>query len=104
MRLAYGRTIETGNEPFVRRALKVVHTVERVASPGSYLVDTFPILIYLPTWLAPFKREANTLHQEELSLFRQLQNEVRSEMAAGKSSSVIHKDFPRVAGRVQAVR
>lgn len=32
---------------YLRRIMKVVHTVERVASPGSYLVDTFPSLMYL---------------------------------------------------------
>lgn len=53
MRLAYGKTIETGDEPYIRDALQVVHTVERVASPGAYLVDTFPSLMMLSTWLAP---------------------------------------------------
>jgi hypothetical protein len=93
MRLAYGKSIETGDEPFVRRALKVVHTVERVASPGSYIVDTFPIFMYFPSWLASFKREAHRLHEEELSLFRHLQNEVRAAMNAGTSTDCLTKTF-----------
>ncbi|KAK0365067.1 hypothetical protein LTR94_008238 [Friedmanniomyces endolithicus] len=75
LRLAYSRPVVTGEEPFVRDVLAVVHTVERVASPGAYLVDTFPILMYLPYWLAPFKREGARLHNAEITLFRNLLDE-----------------------------
>lgn len=75
LRLAYSKTVFTGEEFFVRRILAVVHTVERVASPGAYLVDTFPILMKLPTFLAPFKQEGNRLHAEEIDLFRSLLKE-----------------------------
>lgn len=37
-----------------------------------YLVDTVPALMYLPTWLAPFKREGARLHADELNCFREL--------------------------------
>ncbi len=57
LRLAFGQTIHTGTEDSVRRILAVVHTVEHVASPGAYLVDILPSLMYLPSFLAPFKRE-----------------------------------------------
>ncbi|KAK3075062.1 hypothetical protein LTR53_001960 [Teratosphaeriaceae sp. CCFEE 6253] len=75
LRLAYSKPVHTGEEIFVRRILNVVHTVERVASPGAYLVDAFPVLMRLPSLLAPFKREAKTLHAEEISLFRDLLRE-----------------------------
>lgn len=93
MRLGYGKTVETGDEPYVRDVLKVVHTVERVASPGAYLVDTFPILMYLPTWLAPFKREAARLHDFEIKLFRRLLFEVRDKMKAEKSPRCFARTF-----------
>jgi cytochrome P450 len=93
LRLAYDKTIELGDEPFVKRALRVVHTVERVASPVAYLVDTLPVLMYLPKWLAPFKREAESLHQEELSLFCELLDEVRAKTRQGKCGSCFAKTF-----------
>ncbi|KAI9812339.1 MAG: hypothetical protein M1827_004788 [Pycnora praestabilis] len=80
LRIGYGKTIETGEEDYVQRIIKVGKEVERIGSPGAYLVDTFPSLMYLPTWLAPFKQEVKRLHQEELLLFRQLQDDVRQEM------------------------
>lgn len=87
MRLAFGQTIYTGEEPSVRRILAVVHTVERVASPGAYLVDTLPILMYLPSFLAPFKREGARLHAEELDLFRSLQSSVDLRLRQGDASA-----------------
>ncbi|KAK5019977.1 hypothetical protein LTR16_000079 [Cryomyces antarcticus] len=92
-RLGFGKTIKTGDEELVRRIMHVVHTVERVASPGAYLVDTFPILMCLPTWLAPFKQELGRLHKEELGLFRQLQDDVRQEMKDGKAPQCWERTF-----------
>jgi hypothetical protein len=55
MRLAYGITLITGEEESLQRVLKVVHELERIASAGTYLVDTFPGLMKVPDFLAPFK-------------------------------------------------
>lgn len=75
LRLAYSKPVITGDEPVVRRVLAVLHTLERMLSPGAYLVDTFPILMRLPPLLAPFKREAKKRHEEEIGLFRDLLQE-----------------------------
>ncbi|KAK5445352.1 hypothetical protein LTS15_010133 [Exophiala xenobiotica] len=93
MRLGYGKKMETGEEPYARDILKVVHTVERVASPGAYLVDTFPILMLLPKWLAPFKQEAERLHDFEIKLFSGLLFEVRAKMRDGKAPKCFAKTF-----------
>ncbi|PVH78158.1 cytochrome P450 [Cadophora sp. DSE1049] len=85
MRIAFGKMIVTGEEEVLKRILRVVHTVERVASPGAYLVDTVRSLMYLPEFLAPFKREARKLHAEELDLFRGLQNDVRDSKDDGEN-------------------
>lgn len=81
-RIGYGKTIVTGEEAHIRKAVNVVHSVERIASPGSYLVDTIPILQYLPEWMAPFKREGRQLHEAELKFFRTLIDDVRAEREA----------------------
>ena len=83
LRLGYGKKVETGEEDYVRRILAVVHNVERIASPGAYLVDVLPALMWLPMWLAPFKREGKRLHKEELNLFRGLIDDVRHEIQHG---------------------
>jgi cytochrome P450 len=93
MRLCYGKTVETGDEQYVRDILQIVHNVERVASPGAYLVDTFPILMCLPAWLAPFKREAARLHAFEIKTFKGLLLEVRDKMQAGKAPKCFSRSF-----------
>ena len=78
-RIGFGKVMSKENR-MMKRIFGVVHTVERVASPGAYLVDTFPALMYLPDWIAPFKRELKGLHAEELDIMRTLLNDVRDAM------------------------
>jgi cytochrome P450 len=67
-RVGFGKVMEA-HDSIGKAIFKIVHNVERVAMPGTYLVDTFPILQYLPRWLAPFKRELQDFHKEELKVF-----------------------------------
>ena len=93
MRLNYGKPVETGEELYLKRIIRVARHVERIASPGAYLVDTFPSLLWLPKWLAPFKQEADALHKEELSLFKGLLLEVREEMQRGRAPKCFARMF-----------
>ena len=86
MRLAFGITLFTGKEEFAQRISKVNHALERLASPGAYLVDTFPSLMNLPDFLAPFKREGKRLHAEELDLFTSLVKDVDRRRQLGDPS------------------
>lgn len=92
-RLAFGKTVQTGDEDIVRQIIEVVHTVERVASPGAYLVDVFPFLMNLPRAIAPFKKELEGLHQRDLRLFRKLLHDVRDEMKAGTAPQCWFRDY-----------
>ncbi|KIW86774.1 uncharacterized protein Z519_12560 [Cladophialophora bantiana CBS 173.52] len=96
MRLGYGKEIELGEDPYARDILKVVHTVERVASPGAYLVDAFPVLMHLPAWLSgtyATQQEAARLHNFEIKLFRELLLEVREKMKTGKAPKCFSRTF-----------
>lgn len=92
-RLAFGKVVETGHEQSVRDIFNVVHTVERVASPGAYLVDTFHSLMNVPKFLAPFKQELAWLHDRELKLFRKLLNDVKEEMRTGTAPKCWERDY-----------
>ena len=83
-RLTSAKRVETGKEDHARRALKAVHDIERVATPGAYLVDIFPSLMALPKFVAPFKRELAMLWDAGNGLFMELQEDTRKEMASGK--------------------
>ena len=92
-RIGYGKAIITGDESQLRRILEVNHNLERIASPGAYLVDTIPALNYLPEVVAPFKREAKRLHALELGLFRELVDDTRAAMRAGTASPSFAQTF-----------
>jgi cytochrome P450 len=92
-RLGFGETITQGDDWRLERIHSIVHTVERVASPGAYLVDTFPSLMKLPDVLAPFKKELKALHRIEVDLFRDLLETVRSKMLSGKAPACWERTF-----------
>lgn len=83
MQLAFGQKIITGQEEPIRRIYTVLTHLSRLSAPAGYLVNVFPILLHLPSWLAPFKREAAKLHAEELDLFSSLVKEVETRRNEG---------------------
>lgn len=82
----YGRTeaSHADEEAHVHEIGSYMETIERVAIPGAYLVEFIPILEYLPTWLASFKREAAGLAKKHWDYHASL---VPSESAYEESNS-----------------
>lgn len=93
LRLIYDARIETGDEELVNQVYANQSNVERVAAPGKYLVDTLPILMWLPTWLAPFKQEAAAHRKREVALFSGLVDDVRRDLEAGKAGASFTRDW-----------
>lgn len=54
-----------------------MHNIERIATPGGYLVEMIPALLNLPEFMAPFRREAKALRQVELTYFQTLVEEAQ---------------------------
>ncbi|TFK67282.1 cytochrome P450 [Pluteus cervinus] len=46
------------DDPVVAFVSDMGHRLTTAVMPGAYLVELFPKMLYLPTWLAPWKREA----------------------------------------------
>lgn len=92
-RIGFGKVMKGNDDPLLKRLFRELHHVERVASPGVYLVDTFPFMMYLPDWLAPFKQELKALHAEELTIMRGLLHDVRKEMEDGKAPDCWEKTY-----------
>ncbi|KAJ3886755.1 cytochrome P450 [Lentinula edodes] len=60
--------------------LDTVHTFTNALAPGSHLVEFLPILDYLPTTMAKWKRNAKRDFQQTASLYEK--NEVAGELTA----------------------
>ncbi|KAK4545451.1 hypothetical protein LTR36_002801 [Oleoguttula mirabilis] len=92
-RVGFGKVMKDNDDPLLKRLFAENHQLERVASPGAYLVDTFPILMNLPDWLAPFKRELKALHVEEQDIFFGLHEDVRREVQQGTAPDCWQKTY-----------
>lgn len=61
--------IESEDDPIVSYIDDFMHRLERAAHPGEYLVEIFPILNYLPPFLAKWKRDGQARHKEDKENF-----------------------------------
>jgi cytochrome P450 len=60
-------------------------SLSSIAKPGAFLVDSLPILKFLPTFLAPFKRLGKTAHEFEYNLFMTLLREITTRLDSGSA-------------------
>ncbi|KAJ7202579.1 cytochrome P450 [Mycena pura] len=60
MSVTYGIRILPEDDPYVKLAEDAIHTLSDAATPGRFLVDFIPTLVYIPEWFpgAGFKRTA----------------------------------------------
>lgn len=66
--LSYGFRLKTGHEQELENAKRVQKEFARTGVVGSYIVDSIPVLNYLPSPLAPWKKEGEELFQLEQDL------------------------------------
>ena len=77
MTLTYGKTTRTSyTDPEIQLINRNTVQVARSMLPGAYLVDSFPVLRYIPTYL----RELRTFHKQELAFFKSQLDIVRDRM------------------------
>ena len=70
MRIAYNHRVHDYFDPLVQRVNDSVKKAALAVNPGAYLVDFFPAMLWLPDWLAAWKKDGKSWHKEELSLFK----------------------------------
>jgi cytochrome P450 len=61
--------------------------------PGKYLVETFPALLYLPSFLTPWRTEALKQRQADISYLTGLVEEVKAKMKAGTAQTSFCKQL-----------
>jgi hypothetical protein len=57
MTLVYGKTFSTDGKD-LKTLLHILETFVQDIHPARHLVDTFPVLDYLPNWLVPWRAKA----------------------------------------------
>ncbi|KAF5354009.1 hypothetical protein D9756_007056 [Leucocoprinus leucothites] len=61
MQIAYGIEIADDDDEYTITAEKALNSLAEVGNPGSFLVDLFPVMKYIPAWFpgAGWKKKAN---------------------------------------------
>ncbi|TFK80623.1 cytochrome P450 [Polyporus arcularius HHB13444] len=73
------------DKPIVERINAHVARIGSAVVPGRYLVDIFPAMEHLPTWMAKWKREGLEWHERETEMFEEFNEGVGDRMAKGES-------------------
>ncbi|KAF8885367.1 cytochrome P450 [Infundibulicybe gibba] len=65
MSIGYGINVLPENDPYIYTAEKAIYGLVEAAVPGTFLVDSIPLLKYVPEWMpgASFKRKAREWHE-----------------------------------------
>ncbi|KAJ7048580.1 cytochrome P450 [Mycena amicta] len=83
--LTYGKTTRTkSDDPIVEEISAAQSRLGAALVPGTYMVDAWPFLQYVPGYLSELRQQ----HRMELQLFTSQLNVVRDEMAAGRDAGV----------------
>ncbi|KIY64808.1 cytochrome P450 [Cylindrobasidium torrendii FP15055 ss-10] len=99
MKVAYGYTI-TENDQFIRAAEELAKISGAAMAPGRWLVDYYPLLRFLPSWL-PFHRQAQEW-KEKLEYLSSIPFDwVKKQMASEKfepsfTSRLLSNEAPKV--------
>ncbi|KAI0705960.1 cytochrome P450 [Cerioporus squamosus] len=85
MEITYGHRIQSMEDQYVKLAHEATEATVLAGSPGSMLVDFFPVLKNLPTWMpgAGFKRNAFRIRGLVRAMMDTPYEMVKSAMAAG---------------------
>lgn len=73
-------SIDKSSDPFVDRINKLMHRLVYAALPGSFLVEIFPSMLYLPEWMAKWKREGRRWFEKDTKMFEDLLTDVQNKM------------------------
>ncbi|TFK25336.1 cytochrome P450 [Coprinopsis marcescibilis] len=86
--IAYGINVQEENDPFVKLAEDAVAPLLAAAIPGTFAVDFFPWLKYVPEWVpgASFKRKAREWKHLSLGLLDKPYQATKDAMASGTAS------------------
>ncbi|OBZ79585.1 O-methylsterigmatocystin oxidoreductase [Grifola frondosa] len=85
MSLSYDIEVLPDGDPYVEMAEAAIQSITATTNAGSYLVDSLPILKYIPEWFpgADFQRQARVWRESVNRLFREPFDIVKERMDAG---------------------
>ncbi|EGN94698.1 hypothetical protein SERLA73DRAFT_187752 [Serpula lacrymans var. lacrymans S7.3] len=85
MQIAYGHTVDSVEDKYIKLADEALTATVNYGSPGSQLVDLVPALKYLPVWMpgTGFKRRASVVYKLVRAMIETPFEMVKSKMYLG---------------------
>lgn len=94
--------IDTSADTLVTRINALAERIVHACAPGAYFVEIFPSMLYLPEWLAKWKREGRAWFRKDTNMFEGFFDEVAMKMV---SYNPVYGTSPRLCyDRKQARR
>ncbi|KAF4782818.1 hypothetical protein HER10_EVM0003205 [Colletotrichum scovillei] len=82
--VTYGRRVEDiVTDIVVQRNAESMGRLTSVNIPGKFAVERYPVLKYIPSFLAPWKAEVLKQRQKDIQMYTELMDEVRDKVARG---------------------
>ncbi|KAJ7510535.1 cytochrome P450 [Mycena galericulata] len=79
--VAYGRRVKTLSDALVVRNMKTDAYFGKVHVPGTFMVESWPVLLYLPRFLQWFRWEPERHRQLDTEFYMSLMNDVKRQLA-----------------------
>jgi cytochrome P450 len=89
--IAYGHRIDSTDAKIIRQRLKFMQYAASLNVPGRFLVESLPVLKYVPNVLAPWKASIQRQGQMEAAVNMSLVQEVRNDIRTGKAPESLTK-------------
>jgi cytochrome P450 len=100
--ISYGHRIDSVDANIIRERLDFMQFMASLNVPGAYLAESFPILKYIPSSIAPWKRNIEERAEIETNVNLALLEGVREDIRIGKEKG--HAVAPSLAQTLLAVR
>ena len=72
--------VDPQTDSVVRQIFDLSHRIAYAAVPGNSSVDIFPWMIYMPEWMAKWKRTGRACFRKDTDMFVSLMNHVKHRM------------------------
>lgn len=100
--ISYGHRIDSVDAQIIRERLDFMQFMASLNVPGAYLAESFPILKYIPSSIAPWKRNIEERAEAEANSNLALLEGVKEDIRIGKEKG--HTIAPSLAQALLDVR
>ncbi|KAI0088575.1 cytochrome P450 [Irpex rosettiformis] len=87
------------DSPAIELVFKLAERVSNAAVPGAFLVDIFPLMKFLPAWMARWKREGEEFHNQMSAVLEKYLSDANEQMVSGDAQTCYVSEFIQTEDR-----